>query len=101
MRNNANYIKALKKDGDYYETERLSITQLMNEQILTQLRTRNGIQIDEFKSRFKVDLLAERRAVLDKLSKQNLLYLENQQIALTADGFLVADDVALKLFFDE
>ncbi|MEP1095036.1 MAG: radical SAM family heme chaperone HemW [Cyclobacteriaceae bacterium] len=101
VRNNAKYLKAISTSGPYYESEELSKMQIANERILTRLRTSTGIDLDKFESDFEIQLLAKHEELIEQLGKQNLLKIKDQKLYLTSTGFLVADEIALKLFFDE
>lgn len=101
IRNNARYLKGIKENKDYYETESLSKTQLLNEQILTSLRTSKGLDLVELTKKSSIDVTALHRPLLDKLSDQGLIKVNDATICLTPNGFLVADEVALRMFFPE
>ncbi len=101
VRNNAKYLRAIAGDDIYFETEILSKTQLMNERILTGLRTIDGVDRREFQKDFGIDLFDEHRSEIELLQNQELLEFDDAKLHLTPKGFLVADEVALKLFFDE
>ncbi len=99
VNNNTRYIEALKNGTPHHQTEQLSPAQLMNESILTQLRTVNGIDTRKFKESFQVDLVQLHWKTISALTRQKLVSVNNQRLALTTNGFLIADDIALKLFF--
>jgi len=101
VRNNAKYLKAIEAGDSYFEIENLSKTQRMNENILTQLRTVLGINLEKFHDDFKVDLRRINKKVINQLADQEYLKVNDQRLYLTAPGFLVADEIALKLFFEE
>lgn len=101
IRNNPTYIKAINEGTPYAETEVLSTTQLLNERILTSLRTSRGLSFDEINTRFKVDLRKEFESLLDELVKLDMVILEDEHLRLQPNGFLVADEIALRMFFPE
>lgn len=101
IRNNAKYLKAIHNTESYYEIESLSDQQLINERILTGLRKVSGINLQKFKSDFSLDLRTNYSAIIDDLEAQGFLKLNGDYLHLTSKGFLVADEIALKLFFDE
>ena len=100
IRNNARYLQALGEDAAYFDEEVLSETQRMNERILTQLRTTKGIDLKRFQLDFDRDLLSINQKVVEELQARELLTAD-QSISLTTKGFLLADEIALKLFFEE
>lgn len=101
VRNNAKYLKALASGEPHYESEELSQTQVVNERILTGLRTSKGINIEKFETDFNIKLLEQREMNIRQFEQQGFLVVNEKQLRLTATGFLVADEIALKLFFDE
>lgn len=100
IRNNAKYLAGIVNGESYYEMEKLSKTQLMNETILTRLRTMDGLDLKEFHSDFGLDLSTHYKEELDALVTDGLL-TKNHCVSLTSKGFLLADEIALKLFFEE
>lgn len=100
VRHNARYIKATKSSNTFFEIEDLTETQRLNEQILTGLRRAQGINFEDLKAKFDVDLKTTYSQELEKFQNQDLIVLTNASIRLTTKGFLVADDIALQLFFD-
>lgn len=101
IRNNPKYLKAIDSGDSYFEIEELSKNQLINERILTNLRTINGVDLQKFKKDFGIDLFDEHQSAVELLQNQDLLKIKENKLHLTPAGFLVADEVALKLFFDE
>lgn len=101
VRNNAHYIKSLTNNRSFYEHETLSKVQRMNETILTRFRTIEGLNTESFKKNFKTDLLQARSTEIDKLEVENLLSRDGEFLSLSSEGILVADEIALQLFFDE
>ncbi|GAB4241348.1 MAG: radical SAM family heme chaperone HemW [Ekhidna sp.] len=99
IQNNAQYIKKINTGTTHYEEEKLTKTQRLNEHILTGLRTAEGINLGLIKDRFQVDLQQYYKEVLAELETKKLLEIGNGHIKLTSNGFLVADEVALRLFF--
>ncbi|MFT6866514.1 MAG: oxygen-independent coproporphyrinogen-3 oxidase [Cyclobacteriaceae bacterium] len=101
IRNNTKYIQII-KSGKIPETiEFLTNIQLMNEFILTHLRTAKGINLVEFKNSFGQDLIPNKSIPLANFQSQGLVQWNEDNISLTIDGFLVADEIALDLFFEE
>lgn len=98
---NTKYIKAIEDDRRFFEIEKLATIQLMNEYILTSLRTSNGILLPSFRSKFGVDLRKKRYESLKNYERLGLIKMIETAIILTPRGFLVADDIALELFFTE
>lgn len=101
VRNNPKYIKAIKEGLSYSETEQLSDTQRLNEQILTQLRTAKGLDLIAIEERAGESLLKLHSGFIDELREKDLVATEGNYLRLKSRGFLVADEIALRLFFPE
>lgn len=101
IRNNAKYMYAIEEKRTYFETELLSDIQLLNERILTGLRTASGISILEIYTRFGVRMDGVYCDLLNDFERRGLVNTTKETICLTTEGFLVADDIALELFFQE
>ncbi len=100
IRNNAKYISGINSNESYFESENLSATQLINERILTQLRTAKGLDLNSLES-MRPQFENAHSNFLEELTKQDLICVEGNFISLKPQGFLVADEIALRLFFDE
>jgi len=59
------------------------------------MRTKDGINLEQYKNRFGADLLAEKRQSIDQLIQNNLLELQNGCLSPTLAGMAVADSLAL------
>ena len=101
IRNNAKYIQAVKAGEIYWEEEKLSEIQRINETILTSLRTKEGLNLREINKQLQVSLEDQHRDFLESIRNQGLIKMKDGYLNLTANGFLVADEIALKLFFPE
>lgn len=101
VRSNAGYIKSVKGKEPYFEEETLSTTQLANERIMTGLRTALGINFRHIDQEMQTDFLAKNKSLISKLEKSELIKLDDESMRLTPLGYLVADEIALQLFFEE
>ncbi len=101
LRSNPKYLKAIVNNDIFFEVEELTQTQRLNEQILTGLRRKSGILFSELKEQFHVDLRDTYHKILDNFDKQGLVSYSDDRLQLTSHGFLVADEIALQLFFQE
>lgn len=72
--------------------EMLSPTQWLEETIFLGLRS-EGIHLPTYAQRFKKDLLAEFKTLIDGLLKDNLASIRNNRLSLTAKGFLLCDEI--------
>ncbi|MBC6400559.1 MAG: radical SAM family heme chaperone HemW [Ekhidna sp.] len=101
IRNNARYIKAIQNKEVFFEKEYLTKIQQFNERILTGLRTTEGIDLNSLNRAFDIDFMHLYRAFINQLSNQGLVTIVNEKLKLAPKGFLIADEIALKLFFHE
>ncbi len=100
--NNAKYLKALQGDGiPFSENEVLSTKQRLNEMILTQLRTKKGLNLKVFEQSSGHALAKVHQHFLEETAHQNLVEISNDFLRLKPLGFLVADEIALRLFLPE
>lgn len=91
--NNSLYIKQIQQNTLPAETEILTEIEHQNEYILTALRTKWGCDTAVFENS------PTHLKVLDTLSTQGLLYLEDNLAYLTRKGKLLADAITEKLLF--
>lgn len=101
IRSNAKYLNLINKGAQHFEVEHLSRTQRINEQILTSLRTIKGLDFDQLKLQWNIDLMEEHYAFITDLIHQKLVVVEDDKIKLLPSGFLIADEISLRLFFPE
>lgn len=101
IRSNPRYLKAIQQNEPFSETETLSKIQLINEKILTQLRTRNGLNLSAINEESGEDLRKSHEAFINEMSSLDLIKLDNGFMRLRPKGFLVADEIALRLFLSE
>lgn len=101
VRSNPKYLKAVQKGTSYYETEVLSKTQRINEQILTQLRTARGLNLESLNSAMGVELMKLHSDFIQDIIAQGLVEINGGFLSLSPKGFLVADEIALRFFFPE
>lgn len=99
--NNALYIQSLAKGNIPFELENLSLTQQINEYIMTALRTIEGIQANKINSIAGKLIFDEILADALPYIKEGLIYSHNNQLCLSANGKFMADGIAANLFRDE
>ncbi len=77
------------------DSEILTDEQLRLEALFLGFRTRRGIHLEEFKTRYGQDLLAEKGEILRKLTEDSLVEIRNGFLMPTRAGMAVADSLAL------
>ncbi|HLS70525.1 MAG TPA: radical SAM family heme chaperone HemW [Chitinophagaceae bacterium] len=99
IRNNAIYINKIQENIIPAEIEKLSISNQLNEQILTQLRMKDGINLDIFEKKFgKSYVDAVLKDAKSYLQSKMLLHTKEQYLKLSTEGQLYADIIASDLF---
>ena len=66
-------------------------------QIMLNLRTINGLNLDEFKEKFGIDLLKAKEKEIKRMIDRGLLELKDQNLAPTYEGMMVLDTIILEL----
>ena len=76
-------------------TEILQPEQMQLEALFLGLRTKSGIDLKRYKTKYGVDLLAEKRKIIDELIKNKLVELKKGFLRPTRAGMAIADSLAL------
>jgi len=77
------------------ETETLSLEQLALETLFLGLRTKDGINLEQYMTRFGIDLLSDKKKTIDELIRNKLVEIKNGFLCPTLAGMAVADSLAL------
>ena len=77
------------------DTETLSLEQLQLEALFLGLRTKAGIDLKRYKTRYGADLLKDKKTIIDELIKNKLVELKGGFLRPTRAGMAVADSLAL------
>ena len=98
INNNNLYIRSLKNDEVPFNKEELSQENMINEYILTTLRTQWGTDLKKIKQDFGYDLLNKNTDYLSRIFENKLAILEADVLRLTRKGKLLADKISSDLF---
>lgn len=79
------------------EKENLELRDNRTYELITRLRTIFGINIQSFQEKYNENLIETKKAEIDELIKQKLLYFEDNAIKPTYEGMMVLDQILLKL----
>lgn len=97
--NNDNIIKY--NDKQYFHIDETYLTKqdIMFEQIMLNLRLDEGLNIDKFNRKFKVDFLKMYEKAINQCKKYKLITIKNNTLKTTFKGSLLLHDV-LQFFLD-
>lgn len=82
----------------FFEEERLSDNELREEMIMTRLRTSEGIDLNEFETRFKEEERRKIEAKARSFIKSGDLEVKGNRIRLTPAGVMISDEIISSLF---
>ena len=97
--NNALYIKNIVAGNVPFEIEELTPTQVLNEYIMTSLRTSEGLSFEYIKRIWGEEKAKEIRKNAAIYILQENAMINNEHLQLTKKGKLLADGIAADLFF--
>ena len=96
--NNMKYTTFINDGSEYFEEEKLSITQKYNEYTLTSLRTMWGISLDYIDNNFNKKITSHVKKNSRKWIETGNITLEKNNLKLTNKGMLFADAISSDLF---
>ena len=91
------YINASSNKSFVEQKEKLTLTQKFEETIMLGLRTKFGIDLDEIKKNFKIDLLKTKQNTINNLMTNGFLSLVYNKLIPTELGFTVLNKIILEL----
>lgn len=95
------YTDSIKNNQVYFEEEFLSEKDIINEYIMTRLRTSKGFSLDEFANRFESHTLELIKLKIEKFISDGLIKSDdNRQISLSRKGIFLSDSIISDLFID-
>jgi len=96
--NNIGYTNAIEKGDPWYEGENLEVKDQFNEFIMISLRTKEGLNLNEMKSKFPSLYSDELEINIDNWVVNKLAFYDDINVKLTLKGWLISDDLASDLF---
>ena len=97
---NPRYVQTLAASKLPFVVENLEKEELINEEILTCLRTSWGLDTASMADRYQVGLLEIKAASIAKLTALGMIHTEGKTLTLTRKGQLLADSIAAEIFVD-
>lgn len=95
------YINGINNGLNISELEELSPTDCYNDFIMTSLRTVRGIKLSVLKSKFGQEMLDYCLKNADKYLNNKTLYIDNNNLKCSQEGFLLSDGIISDLLFVE
>ncbi len=96
--NNHLYLKSLEKNTIPATVEILTLAEIINDYLLTTLRTSWGANLLSLKENFNFNLIEEHERYIKSLVTGGLAQIQNETLILTKAGKLFADKIASDLF---
>jgi len=96
--NNSRYIRSLENRKIPSTMDYLSISDRINERIMTGLRTKWGCDLTGIKNEFGLDMLETNRDYIRELVNEEMIILSDGIMKLSRKGKLFADKIASDLF---
>jgi oxygen-independent coproporphyrinogen-3 oxidase len=98
--NNALYIQSVEKNSLLFEREELTQVQMLNEYIMTSLRTTEGCDLRLVRDKFGLKAGSLLLANSERYLKNEQMEHDSAKLVLTKEGKLLADGIAAALFFE-
>ena len=95
-KNTDNLSKYLEGNFDK-EIEELSFEDKIEYQIMLNLRTKEGLNLADFKKEYDIDLYNDKKGIIDSFISRGYLKLENNILSPTFDGMMILDRIILDL----
>lgn len=96
--NNSSYINAIKEGKVPFELENLTPEMMLNEYIMTSLRTAEGCHLYLVEERFGADKRRQLETASQEFILAGKMVRQQDTLVLTPEGKLFADGIAAKLF---
>ena len=97
IRDNEKYINRINNRQPFYEQEKLTDTQKINEYIMTRIRTKEGINISDLEKRMGINLMTLKKEEIQFLSEELMVENFGDNIVLTEKGKKIIDHIVEKI----
>ncbi len=95
---NKKYIDSINAGVVPFTIDQLTNEDMINDYLLTTLRTKWGANLSRMKTTYAYDLMAENKPYIDHLLTHGLAIVKDEHLILTKDGLLLADKISSDLF---
>lgn len=99
VRSTTQYIQGVEKGNPYAEKEILTEKEMFNDAIITRLRTRRGIDLEQIKERFGAEIYQYLRDEAEKYLLSEDLKIAENRLFLTRKGLFVSDGIMTDLLY--
>lgn len=96
--NNHQYVRSLQRGKVPFEREVLSPENIINEYLLTTMRTKWGSDLNLLREKYGYDILQRHATFIESLIHRKLVIIEHDILRLTRAGRLLADKITSELF---
>ncbi|MAQ70344.1 MAG: coproporphyrinogen III oxidase [Flavobacteriales bacterium] len=98
INNNLKYSHAIENNLQHYDVEKLSRKNMINEYILTRLRTSSGIKQDVVSCKMTRQEYQKFNKEIEKFIDLGLIQKNHNSLSCTESGMLIADSISSDLF---
>lgn len=92
------YVKHIRKYGTaVIQRQKLNPEQVQFEELYYGLRQTRGLDLNSFRQKYGEHFYNKRKDLIDRLIEKGYLFRRQNRLALTKEGFLIADDLIAKL----
>lgn len=98
--NNNRYIRSVQAGDFSVQEENLEPVDILNEYVLTSLRTSWGTDLQKIQSEFGVHLVEEKKSLIAQLQGEGMIFVDSEHLRLSKKGKFLADSIASALFID-
>ncbi|RVU26479.1 radical SAM family heme chaperone HemW [Sandaracinomonas limnophila] len=96
---NGKYVKGIMNNEPYFEKEELKVKDILNEMVMTRLRTKWGLPMQEFNSLIQENKLENPELIIKTWISEGKAKIEGEHLILTKNGKLIADKLSSDIFF--
>ena len=93
---NTKSINKYLKKKYVYDCEYINDQVKMKEELMLSLRTKNGLNINDYKSKYNINFLSN-NTINDMINKE-LIILKNERLYISEKNFFISNEIILKLF---
>ncbi len=96
---NGNYCQSIVKGVPFFEKEKLEQNELINEFILTRLRTTWGLPLEKLTQMTQAAGLSFPKQEIEQWLEQNYAFIEDNHLKLHRKGKMIADKLSADIFY--